>query len=66
MLCRSRHEAGSDVRSGPLAAIYEIWRTSGPARSSTPVPIWILVFGGAFIVIGLATCVPVPLACLTR
>lgn len=55
---------------GPLAAIYEIWRTSAPARSSTPVPIWILVrhrrsqrahaaqvFGGALIVIGLATCV---------
>jgi sodium-dependent phosphate transporter len=36
---------------GPLATIYEIWRTN-KADGSSPVPIWILVFGGAALAIG--------------
>jgi len=47
---------------GPFAVIYEIWRTSAPARSSAPVPIWILVFGGAWIVM----CVSRVVTRLTR
>lgn len=39
---------------GPLAAIYLIWQ-SGETSSKSPVPIWILVFGGAAISIGLWT-----------
>ncbi|PVI06948.1 phosphate transporter [Periconia macrospinosa] len=39
---------------GPLAAIYLIWN-SGETSSKSPVPIWILVFGGAAISIGLWT-----------
>ena len=38
---------------GPLATIYLVWRTNTIA-SSAPVPIWILVFGGLSISIGLA------------
>lgn len=40
---------------GPYAAIYAIWSTSQPSASKTETPTWILVFGGAMIVIGLAT-----------
>jgi sodium-dependent phosphate transporter len=40
---------------GPYAAIYHIWSTSQPAGKNSNMPIWILVFGGAMIVIGLAT-----------
>ncbi|KAK0384722.1 hypothetical protein NLU13_7200 [Sarocladium strictum] len=36
---------------GPLATIYEIWRTNS-AAGQAPVPIWILVFGGAALAIG--------------
>ncbi|KAG8844688.1 Na+/Pi symporter [Serendipita sp. 411] len=39
---------------GPLATIYLVWSTDTIA-SKAPVPIWILVFGGAAIVIGLWT-----------
>lgn len=39
---------------GPLAAIYQIWRTNEASRRSE-VPIWILAFGGAAISIGLWT-----------
>ena len=39
---------------GPLAAIYQIWRTN-EASSRSEVPIWILAFGGAAISIGLWT-----------
>ncbi|KAF1956564.1 phosphate transporter [Byssothecium circinans] len=39
---------------GPLSAIYLIWQ-SGETSSKSPVPIWILVFGGAAISIGLWT-----------
>jgi len=39
---------------GPMTAIYQIWAT-GTSGSSLPVPVWILAFGGACIVIGLAT-----------
>jgi sodium-dependent phosphate transporter len=40
---------------GPFAAIYFIWHTGLPTNSSTETPIWMLAFGGAMIVIGLAT-----------
>ncbi|OMP85685.1 Phosphate-repressible phosphate permease [Diplodia seriata] len=39
---------------GPFATIYLIWRTSR-ISSETPVPTWILAFGGAGIVVGLWT-----------
>ncbi|KAI9843685.1 MAG: hypothetical protein M1837_006152 [Sclerophora amabilis] len=39
---------------GPLSAIFLVW-DSGEVSSKAPVPIWILVFGGAAIVIGLWT-----------
>lgn len=39
---------------GPLATIFLIWNT-GKVSSKAPVPIWILVYGGAAIVIGLWT-----------
>ena len=39
---------------GPLAAIFLIWNT-GAVSSKSPVPVWVLVYGGAAIVIGLWT-----------
>ncbi|KAG8808791.1 Na+/Pi symporter [Serendipita sp. 400] len=39
---------------GPLATIYLIWSTDTLA-SKAPVPVWVLVFGGSAIVIGLWT-----------
>ncbi|KAH7346637.1 phosphate-repressible phosphate permease-like protein [Rhexocercosporidium sp. MPI-PUGE-AT-0058] len=39
---------------GPLAAVYLIWSTATLA-SKSPVPVWILCYGGAAIVIGLWT-----------
>jgi sodium-dependent phosphate transporter len=39
---------------GPLSAIYLIWNT-GQLSSKAPVPIWVLLFGGVAIVIGLWT-----------
>jgi sodium-dependent phosphate transporter len=39
---------------GPFAAVYYIWST-GTFGSNTPTETWTLVFGGAMIVIGLAT-----------
>jgi len=39
---------------GPLTAIFQIWDT-GTNASRLPVPVWVLAFGGAAIVIGLAT-----------
>jgi sodium-dependent phosphate transporter len=39
---------------GPLSAIYQIWQANTTAEDSD-VPIWILVFGGAAISIGLWT-----------
>lgn len=40
---------------GPYAAIYHIWHTGTVASKNSDIPVWILVFGGAMIVIGLAT-----------
>lgn len=40
---------------GPYAAIYHVWSTGEFAGKKSEVPIWILAFGGAMIVIGLAT-----------
>lgn len=39
---------------GPLATIFLIWK-SGQLSSKAPVPVWILCYGGAAIVIGLWT-----------
>lgn len=39
---------------GPFAVIYHTWKT-GTVSDKTPVPVWTLAFGGAMIVIGLAT-----------
>ncbi|KAG2004826.1 sodium:inorganic phosphate symporter [Coprinopsis cinerea AmutBmut pab1-1] len=40
---------------GPFAVIYHVWATGQLSGDDTPVPIWSLVFGGAMLVIGLAT-----------
>ncbi|KAK4056307.1 hypothetical protein OIO90_002751 [Microbotryomycetes sp. JL221] len=40
---------------GPFAAIYHVWSTGELAGKKSAVPIWILIFGAAMIVIGLAT-----------
>lgn len=40
---------------GPFAAIYWTWSEGVPLQKNTPTPTWILAFGGAMIVIGLAT-----------
>ena len=40
---------------GPLAVVYHVWSTSLFPSSKESVPIWILAFGGAGIVIGLGT-----------
>lgn len=40
---------------GPYSAIYAIWSTALPLTSKTKTPVWILAFGGAMIVVGLAT-----------
>ncbi|KAL5363251.1 phosphate transporter [Aspergillus floccosus] len=40
---------------GPYATIYSIWNSGHLDGSKTPVPIWILVFGGAGIAIGIWT-----------
>lgn len=50
---------------GPLATIFLIWHT-GELSSKTPVPIWVLCFGGAAIVIGLWTYVRVSICSLSR
>ncbi|KAF2217766.1 hypothetical protein CERZMDRAFT_31265 [Cercospora zeae-maydis SCOH1-5] len=39
---------------GPMAAIYQIWQTN-TAGEDSEVPIWILIFGGAAISLGLWT-----------
>lgn len=39
---------------GPISSIYEIW-TTAQVPGKTPVPVWILVVGGAAIDLGLAT-----------
>ncbi|KAF7551280.1 hypothetical protein G7Z17_g5141 [Cylindrodendrum hubeiense] len=40
---------------GPYASIYQIWQTGEVTGTKAEVPIWILAFGGAGIVIGLWT-----------
>ncbi|KAI9147482.1 Phosphate-repressible phosphate permease pho-4 [Paramyrothecium foliicola] len=40
---------------GPYASIYQIWRSGEIPGSKSNVPIWILAFGGAGIVVGLWT-----------
>ncbi|KAE8405023.1 phosphate transporter [Aspergillus pseudonomiae] len=40
---------------GPYATIYAIWKSGALDGAKTPVPIWILVFGGAAIAIGIWT-----------
>ncbi|CAG8748479.1 3450_t:CDS:1, partial [Acaulospora colombiana] len=41
---------------GPYSAIYAVWSTGKVVGKESQVPVWILVFGGAWIVIGLSTC----------
>ncbi|MEZ5338539.1 MAG: anion permease [bacterium] len=41
---------------GPLAAVHSVWKAHGAELvAKAPVPNWILLLGGVFIVIGLAT-----------
>ncbi|KAI8090917.1 phosphate transporter, partial [Gilbertella persicaria] len=41
---------------GPLSAVYDIWQTAQvDVSGKTPVPIWVLAYGGAAIDLGLAT-----------
>ncbi|KAF5024321.1 hypothetical protein F66182_3598 [Fusarium sp. NRRL 66182] len=40
---------------GPYATIYQIWQTGAISGGKSEVPLWILAFGGAGIVIGLWT-----------
>lgn len=40
---------------GPFSAIYEAWSTGQPLGKETSVPVWVLAYGGAMLVIGLAT-----------
>ncbi len=40
---------------GPYSAIYAVWSTGLPAGKESETPVWILVAGAAFLVIGLAT-----------
>ena len=40
---------------GPLAAVYSIISSGGEVMQSSPLPIWILLLGGAGIVLGLIT-----------
>jgi sodium-dependent phosphate transporter len=37
---------------GPYAVIYSVWSTGESSASKAPVQVWLLVFGGAMIVIG--------------
>jgi len=40
---------------GPMAAVYGLVRSGGEIAQSLPLPLWILVLGGAGIVVGLTT-----------
>ncbi|ODQ51544.1 phosphate transporter [Saitoella complicata NRRL Y-17804] len=40
---------------GPLVVIYQVWKSGVVPGSKSDVPVWILAFGGAAIVIGLST-----------
>ncbi|KDQ29751.1 PHO4 superfamily [Pleurotus ostreatus PC15] len=40
---------------GPFSAIFEIWHTGVPAGRNSTTPVWILVAGASFLVLGLAT-----------
>ena len=41
---------------GPYATVFQIWESGSlPEKNKSEVPIWILVFGGAFLVLGLWT-----------
>lgn len=46
---------------GPLAAIYDVWRTA-TVDSSADVPTWLLSIGGVALVLGVATCESAPSA----
>lgn len=51
------HLPANDVANaiGPYSVIYQVWSTGAPSPAKAAVPLWILAFGGVFIVIGLAT-----------
>lgn len=40
---------------GPFSAVYYVWQNAEVPGSKVNVPTWVLAFGGAGIVIGLAT-----------
>ncbi|BEJ16721.1 hypothetical protein CspHIS471_0601220 [Cutaneotrichosporon sp. HIS471] len=40
---------------GPFSAVYYVWHNGVVTPKDTPTPTWVLAFGGAMIVIGLAT-----------
>ena len=40
---------------GPVAAVYGLVKSGGEIAQNTPMPLWILVLGGAGIVVGLVT-----------
>ncbi|KAL4858996.1 Phosphate-repressible phosphate permease pho-4 [Chlorella vulgaris] len=54
--CNSFAHGSNDVANsiGPFAGIYAVWRCTC-VESKSDVPVWILVVGGAGIVLGLAT-----------
>lgn len=45
----------TDKQIGPFAAIHYAWVNGTVTSSSSPTPVWMLAFGGAMIVVGLAT-----------
>lgn len=55
--CVAFGHGANDVANavGPVAAIFKILYTPESISSPTPIPFWLLVFGGFGIVIGLAT-----------
>ncbi|KAG5506222.1 hypothetical protein JIQ42_07836 [Leishmania sp. Namibia] len=55
-ICASFAHGASDVSNavGPLAAIYQVYKT-GSVEKSSSVPIWVLCLGGVGLVVGLAT-----------
>jgi sodium-dependent phosphate transporter len=56
-LMRTVAHGANDVSNaiGPYAAIYYVWSNGVVTPSNSPTPTWMLAFGGAMIVIGLAT-----------
>lgn len=45
----------ADFQIGPFAAVHYAWVNGAVTPSNSPTPVWMLAFGGAMIVVGLAT-----------